>query len=372
MAENFFKEKFGNITKIKVCTTTADLNFDTYTEPGTYEIYEDMGDGRSRIYFLTVDNSVTGACVKQTRIYCGTVETRQTTTAGAWTAWEALSGGGSVSINLENGEGLDSVVQTVCDPENENKPAPIATGTGAVALGRFNEAHGKCSMAVNYDNVVNGTYSFACGNGNFAEGNCTFVSGNKSKAQGSGAVAMGLACVAEGDKSFAAGQNGASKGVGSCTIGCGNVASGDTSVAFGNYNTVSGMYATSVGSRNVAEHRGSFIAGEYNQTPANWAAVFGVNNDYSDASNVFMIGCGRNSTYRSNVFEVSNKGIVRIKKTYATPSGAEVTLMLGDTAITETQLKTLLELLVSYATDMGEIETALDSIIAIQNSLIGG
>lgn len=99
MAENFFKEQFGNITKIKVCTTTADLNFDTYTEPGTYEIYEDMGNEQSRIYLLTVDKSVTGACVKQTRIYCGTVETRQTTTAGAWTAWEALSGGGSVDLS---------------------------------------------------------------------------------------------------------------------------------------------------------------------------------------------------------------------------------------------------------------------------------
>ena len=99
MAENFFKEQFGNIKKIKVCTTTADLNFDTYTEPGTYEIYEDMGSGRNRIYFLTVDKSVSGACIKQTRIHCGIVDARQTNTSGAWTAWEALSGGGSVDLS---------------------------------------------------------------------------------------------------------------------------------------------------------------------------------------------------------------------------------------------------------------------------------
>ena len=99
MAESFFKEKFGNIKKIKVCTTTADIDFDKYTEPGSYEIYEDMGSGQNRIYFLTVDKSVSGACIKQTRIHCGIVDARQTNTSGAWTAWEALSGGGSVDLS---------------------------------------------------------------------------------------------------------------------------------------------------------------------------------------------------------------------------------------------------------------------------------
>lgn len=94
MAERKFVEKFGNIKKIKVCTTTADLNFDSYTEPGTYEIYEDMGNGQSRVYMLAVDKSATGACLKQTRIHCGTVDARQTTTSGAWTEWTAISGGG--------------------------------------------------------------------------------------------------------------------------------------------------------------------------------------------------------------------------------------------------------------------------------------
>ena len=100
MAESIFKEKFGNIKKIKICTTTADIDFDKYTEPGTYEIYEDMGNGQSRIYILTVDKSASGACVKQTRIYCGNVEARQTTTAGAWTSWEAVTGGGGGSYVL--------------------------------------------------------------------------------------------------------------------------------------------------------------------------------------------------------------------------------------------------------------------------------
>lgn len=87
MSEKIFKERFCEIEKIKICTTTAELNFDTYTEPGTYEIYEDMGNGLNRIYFLTVDKSLSNKCTKQTRIYCGIVETRHSTTAGEWSAW---------------------------------------------------------------------------------------------------------------------------------------------------------------------------------------------------------------------------------------------------------------------------------------------
>ena len=97
MAEKIFKEQFCEIQKIKVCTTSADLNFDNYTEAGTYEIYEDMGNKQSRVYFLTVDKSVSGACVKQTRVYCGKVETRNSTTAGAWSTWTAITG-----INAEH------------------------------------------------------------------------------------------------------------------------------------------------------------------------------------------------------------------------------------------------------------------------------
>ena len=94
MAEKIFIERFCEIKKIKVCTTSAELDFNSYTEPGAYEIYEDIGSGRNRIYLLTVDKSVSGDCLKQTRIHCGIVDARQTNTAGAWTEWTAPSGGG--------------------------------------------------------------------------------------------------------------------------------------------------------------------------------------------------------------------------------------------------------------------------------------
>lgn len=95
MAEKIFKEQFCEIQKIKVCTTSAELDFNNYTEAGTYEIFEDMGNGQSRVYLLLVDKSASGACTMQVRIYCGKTDKRYITTGGAWTAWEAVTGGGS-------------------------------------------------------------------------------------------------------------------------------------------------------------------------------------------------------------------------------------------------------------------------------------
>lgn len=102
MAEKIFKERFCEIKKIKVCTTSAELDFDNYNEPGTYEIYEDIGNGRSRVYFLTVDKSAGGHCT-QTRTYCGKVEYRSCTASGAWTAWESRTGGGGSGGSGEDG-----------------------------------------------------------------------------------------------------------------------------------------------------------------------------------------------------------------------------------------------------------------------------
>lgn len=102
MAEKIFKERFCEIKKIKVCTTSAELDFDNYNEPGTYEIYEDIGNGQNRVYFLTVDKSAGGHCT-QTRTYCGKVEYRSCSASGTWTEWESKTGGGGSGGSGEDG-----------------------------------------------------------------------------------------------------------------------------------------------------------------------------------------------------------------------------------------------------------------------------
>ena len=93
MAEQIFKEVFGNVVVSKVCTTSADLDFDRYTTPGRYDIYEDCGNEQARVYCLVVDSSEENGCIKQTRIHEGTVDTRCTDIAGIWSNWKSNGGG---------------------------------------------------------------------------------------------------------------------------------------------------------------------------------------------------------------------------------------------------------------------------------------
>ena len=102
MAENVFTQRFYNIVKKQICTSSEDLNFDNYTAAGTYEIHESLGNGLSRVYFLTVDKSAGGHCT-QTRTYCGKVEYRNCTASGAWTEWESRTGGGGSGGSGEDG-----------------------------------------------------------------------------------------------------------------------------------------------------------------------------------------------------------------------------------------------------------------------------
>lgn len=171
-----FKDRFCEITKIKVCATSEELNFDSYTEPGTYEIYEDMGSGQSRIYFLTVDKSATGACIKQTRVYCGKVEVREVDSTGTWTAWKAVIGVG----NIEDGDGEVSLTQKTYSAVSKNS----APGKAAASFGAYNEAKAKASMAVNYDNEVNAPNAFAANSANIIEETAAgaFVAGHQNKA----------------------------------------------------------------------------------------------------------------------------------------------------------------------------------------------
>lgn len=92
-----FTTRFCNIIKQQICTTTAELDFDNFTTEGTYEIYEDLGNGQTRVYFLTVDKSASGSCVSQTRLHCGKMEYRYFTEGGKWSNWQNSGGSGGGS-----------------------------------------------------------------------------------------------------------------------------------------------------------------------------------------------------------------------------------------------------------------------------------
>lgn len=103
-----FTTRFCNIIKQQICTTTAELDFDKFTTEGTYEIYEELGSGQTRVYFLTVDKSASKGCVSQTRMHCGKMSYRYFTEDGKWSSWQTNTGGGSEA----GGYYIPSVEQT--------------------------------------------------------------------------------------------------------------------------------------------------------------------------------------------------------------------------------------------------------------------
>lgn len=91
-----FKTAFDEVVSQHISTTTKELNFDNYTECGTYQIYEDMGKGLSCTHYLIVDKSASGACTTQTKTCKGKVEYRcYNNDTGKWSAWETKGGGGT-------------------------------------------------------------------------------------------------------------------------------------------------------------------------------------------------------------------------------------------------------------------------------------
>ena len=135
------------------------------------------------------------------------------------------------------------------------------------------------------------------------------------------------------------GRENISGGAYSFTFNRGNIA-GYCAFAGGFGTEAFGKYSGTVGFHTKTTSDAQFAGGFYNKI---------------DLSALFMIGNGTSEENRSNIFSVHRDGI-----------------LIGETKITETQLKDLIDL-------PNELETALDaiiaqqeSIIAIQKALIGG
>lgn len=97
MAENIFVRSFCEAQERLVCTTSAELNFDNYTDVGKYYIYEDTGNGKNKQYIVLVDYSKEG-CKTQTKLCSGNIESR-CHKDDAWTAWKSTTGGASADTS---------------------------------------------------------------------------------------------------------------------------------------------------------------------------------------------------------------------------------------------------------------------------------
>ena len=274
--------------------------------------------------------------------------------------------------------------------------ACIKEGLGSTASGDFSHAEGLQTEASGSISHVEGECSIASGVASHAEGYSTEASGEKSHAEGIFATASGVASHAEGysteasgEKSHAEGNSTTASKVSSHAEGDSTTASGECSHAEGVSTTAEGMCSHAEGSSTTAgecshaegsmtyaEGGCSHAEGTNSHAVGEVSHAEGMNTEakgkYSHASGFltqathscqYAVGCG-NDPKADSLFEVGNglnaegnliddtttvfdlktrRNAFRVTNTgYAI---AQTALQIGETAITEGQLKQLIQLI---------------------------
>ena len=201
-----------------------------------------------------------------------------------------------------------------------------------IAIGYDNTSSGYCSCAEGCSNTSSGTYSYA---GGFT----TTASGNVSHAEGFNATASGFNSHAEGAFTTASGQCSHAEGSVSNAIGPCSHAAGQATKANGAMSHVGG-------NNSITDGRASFAHGNFSKAtqPAQFAVGYG--NDPQEDS-IFEVGNGLNAdgapnnagntepVTRQNAFRVTQSGVAI----------AQTGLQIGNTVISEDQLKKILTLI---------------------------
>lgn len=203
----------------------------------------------------------------------------------------------------------------------------IQEGFKATASGVFSHAEGFLTKAIGYAVHAEGSKSIADGIFSHAEGNNTTATGNQSHAEGNGTTASGECAHAEGDGATASGNYSHAEGINTLSKGESSHAEGSNTEAKGKYSHASGFCTQ-------ATHSCQYAVGCGNDPQAD--SLFEVGNGLNaegnlidDTTTVFDLKT------RRNAFRVTNTG-------YAI---AQTALQIGETAITEGQLKQLIQLI---------------------------
>ena len=298
-------------------------------------------------------------------------EGNQTTASGPSSHSEGMStsasgeqshaeGVGTKAIgNYAHAEGAGSIAQNM---------ASHAEGTNTKALGMYSHAEGYLSearndyahaegcetIAIDYAHAE-GNKSQASGKYSHAEGNTTTASSDYAHAEGAITTASGMCSHAEGASttasggcSHAEGSNTHATGEYSHVEGINSHATGEYSHAEGTNTLAEGESSHAEGSHTEAKGKYSHASGLCTQTTHSCQYAVGCGND-PQADSLFEVGNGLNAEgnliddtttvfdlkTRRNAFRVTNTG-------YAI---AQTALQVGETAITEDQLKQLIQLI---------------------------
>lgn len=214
-------------------------------------------------------------------------------------------------------------------------------GLNTYTKGRSSHAEGADSSAVGEDSHAEGYDTKANGNQSHAEGYGTTASKVSSHAEGTYTTASGDNSHAEGRKSTASGAQSHAEGISTRASGMAAHAEGKNTLA-------EGESSHAEGSNTEAKGKYSHASGFCTQTTHSCQYAVGCGND-PQADSLFEVGNGLNAEgnliddtttafelkTRRNAFRVTNTG-------YAI---AQTALQIGETAITEDQLKQLIQLI---------------------------
>lgn len=277
---------------------------------------------------------------------CELKEGFRTTASGQYSHAE---GDGSVaSGNSSHAEGDTSATGECSHAEginsHANGRASHAEGTNTKALGMYSHAEGYLSEARNDYAHAEGCetiaidYAHAEGNKSQASGKYSHAEGNTTTASGMYSHTEGNTTTASSDYAHAEGNGSTASGVCSHAEGQGTTALGKYSHAEGNFTKASGDFSHTSGSYTQATHSCQYAVGCGNDPQAD--SLFEVGNGLNaegnlidDTTTVFDLKT------RRNAFRVTNTG-------YAI---AQTALQIGETVITEDQLKQLIQLITNAA-----------------------
>ena len=277
-------------------------------------------------------------------------------------------------------EGEDSHAEGYSTEANGNQSHAEGYGTTASkvsshAEGTYTNASGECSHAEGRKSIASGAQSHAEGSSTVASQMCAHAEGNSTKASHQNAHAEGNDTTASGPSSHSEGTSTSASGSASHAEGVGTTAEGMCSHAEGSSTTAGecshaeGTNSNAVGSVSHAEGINTLAEGESSHAEGSNTEAKG---KYSHASGFctqathscqYAVGCG-NDPQADSLFEVGNglnaegnliddtttlfdlktrRNAFRVTNTgYAI---AQTALQIGETAITEDQLKQLIQLI---------------------------
>ena len=209
-----------------------------------------------------------------------------------------------------------------------------ASSDYAHAEGNGSTASGECAHAEGAGSTASGECAHAEGINTLSKGMCSHVEGASTTASGGCSHAEGSTTHAEGELSHAEGTNSHAVGSVSHAEGTNTLAEGESSHAEGSNTEAKGTYSHASGFCTQTTHSCQYAVGCGNDPQAD--SLFEVGNGLNaegnlidDTTTVFDVKT------RRNAFRVTNTG-------YAI---AQTALQVGETAITEDQLKQLIQLI---------------------------